>query len=73
MPGMWELPQLGVEVSAKSILRLRHSITVTDYAVQVLELDDPDKHTGEWIPAKRLPSLPLTGLARKILRRVEVL
>jgi len=73
MPGMWELPQSGVEANAQPILQLRHSITVTDYAVQVVELDNPDKRSGVWIPVKRLLSLPLTGLARKILRRVEVL
>jgi A/G-specific adenine glycosylase len=73
MPGMWELPRLSPSHDASPLIVLRHSITVTDYAVRVLELTSPDEREGRWIAASRLPSLPLTGLARKILRRVEML
>jgi hypothetical protein len=52
---------------------LRHSITVTDYAVRVTEITSPNGAAGRWIPMQRLESLPLTGLARKILRRAEIL
>jgi len=82
MPGMWELPKIsedhfnseGAEVS------LRHAIVQTNYVVHVHAMDaeallkfrasaDEDK----WISLDSLSSLPLTGLARKILRRVGLL
>jgi A/G-specific adenine glycosylase len=73
MPGMWELPLLSGGQEGKSLLSLRHSITVTNYLVRVMELACPDEYSGDWIAGSRLPSLPLTGLARKILRKVEML
>jgi A/G-specific adenine glycosylase len=74
MAGMWELPEIaGSSIDAKPILSLRHSITVTDYAVRVTEITSPNGAAGRWIPMQRLESLPLTGLARKILRRAEIL
>ncbi len=73
MPGMWELPRFAGHHTAVPLFALRHCITVTDYAVRVMELLSPDEQEGRWIAASRLPSLPLTGLARKILRRVEML
>jgi A/G-specific adenine glycosylase len=73
MPEMWELPRFSGQHTAVPLFALRHSITVTDYAVRVMELLSPDEREGAWIAASRLPFLPLTGLARKILRRVELL
>jgi len=73
MPGMWELPALSGQPNGKALLSLRHSITVTDYSVRVLEICCPDEGAGMWIAGSRLTSLPLTGLARKILRKVEML
>src|SRR5437016_9580392 len=73
MPGMWELPQLPSRARAKRLLSLRHSITVTDYQVNVMEIATPQKGSGRWIARSRLASLPLTGLARKILQHAELL
>ena len=73
MPGMWELPECADGFAGKTLLSLRHSITVTDYTVRVVEMPAPVGMDGEWISASRLGSLPLTGLARKILRRVEMI
>jgi A/G-specific adenine glycosylase len=74
MAGMWELPEiLPSSPHAKPMLSLRHSITVTDYAVAVREISRPSGFAGKWIPISRLESTPLTGLARKILRRAEIL
>jgi A/G-specific adenine glycosylase len=73
MPGMWELPRFSGQPSGELLFALRHSITVTDYTVRVMELPSPSEQEGKWIAASRLPSLPLTGLARKILRRVKML
>jgi A/G-specific adenine glycosylase len=73
MPSMWELPECAAENHAKPLLSLRHSITVTDYAVRVVEMPSPEEGSGKWVALSRLGSLPLTGLARKILRRAEML
>ncbi len=73
MPGMWELPGLSGQEVGTALLSLRHSITVTDYRVRVLEISNPDESAGNWIAGSRLTSLPLTGLARKILRKVDML
>jgi A/G-specific adenine glycosylase len=74
MPGMWELPEIsGARGQAQPSLSLRHSITVTDYQVGVLEGAAAEETTGRWIAKSRLSTLPLTGLARKILRATKVI
>jgi A/G-specific adenine glycosylase len=74
MPGMWELPQLiPADANGNALLWLRHSITVTDYSVHVFETFPGENSAGKWVPTSRLASLPLTGLARKILRRVAAM
>jgi A/G-specific adenine glycosylase len=73
MAGMWELPQWTVDRgrwTAEPLMRLRHSITVTDYKVAVFEAP---ARAGKWVERERLSHLPLTGLARKILRRAGLL
>jgi A/G-specific adenine glycosylase len=79
MPGMWELPPApprnGAPAREPAVLfRLRHSITDTDYRVTVLRGAVPGRRVqGRWVRLSRLPRLPLTGLARKILRRSHLL
>ena len=74
MPGMWELPEIaGQSGTAEAWLTLRHSITVTDFLVRVVRGPAPRAITGTWISARRLATLPLTGLARKILRAANVI
>jgi A/G-specific adenine glycosylase len=74
MAGMWELPEMANgQGASKPSLNLRHSITVTDYTVRVWRTDAPDCVGGKWIPATRLGRVALTGLARKILRKAEML
>ena len=73
MPGMWELPPLEVKGEMKApILTLRHSITTTDYSVLIFE-GLPRNSTAVWIPLRAANRLPLTGLARKALRRLQLL
>ena len=89
MASMWELPEISArlagtleprsphdheakQASLAPLFTLRHSITVTDYTVQVWHSTSPGA-AGEWVALRRLPKLALTGLARKILRRAEVL
>jgi A/G-specific adenine glycosylase len=48
MPGMWELPPTtpSDEAGASPVLRLRHSITNTDYAVSVFAGREQKPHSG---------------------------
>jgi A/G-specific adenine glycosylase len=71
MPGMWELPEVALPQSADEVLfSLRHSITVTDFAVRVVAVN---RSRGRWIRISRLNTLPLTGLAKKILRTARII
>jgi A/G-specific adenine glycosylase len=55
------------------LFTLRHSITVTDYTVKVQRRAALGEVRGKWISGARLARLPLTGLARKILRKADLL
>ena len=55
------------------LFTLRHSITVTDYTVKVQRMAALGEVRGKWISVDRLARLPLTGLARKILRKADLL
>ena len=70
MPGMWELPRVAPEASDIQLFSVRHSITVTDYKVQVVSDKPAD---GTWVRRGRLEKLPLTGLTKKILRRAGII
>jgi A/G-specific adenine glycosylase len=73
MPGMWELPEIAAPSSAP-LFSLRHAITVTDYHVDVYTGQRPPRIAGaRWFCPDQLPGLPLTGLARKILRRAGLI
>jgi A/G-specific adenine glycosylase len=72
MPGMWELPETAANETAEVWLTVRHSITVTDYVVRVLRGPAPRGITGRWVRKSRVTALPLTGLARKILRAAGI-
>lgn len=70
MPGMWELPEIdGASNPGKVLLlKLRHSITTTDYTVFVHSEKKRKSHADRWIPLRSVHRLPLTGLTRKIIR-----
>jgi A/G-specific adenine glycosylase len=72
MPGMWELPEIADGVGAPAFT-LRHSITVTDYTVRVVTKSIKSASSGKWVKNRRARTLPLTGLARKILREEKVI
>jgi A/G-specific adenine glycosylase len=73
MPGMWELPEIpSTSGTREAIFTLRHSITVTDYLVRVIQVSAPEID-GQWVSKRRAALLPLTGLARKILRAAKVI
>ncbi len=52
---------------------LKHSITVTNYTVRVWRRSAPSDVGGKWMPAEKLARVALTGLARKILRKAEII
>ena len=76
MAGMWELPSLdlsGLNGDAP-LFRLRHSITSTDYRVAIFAREPdqlPALENARWVTRKQWQRLPLTGLARKVLRRLQ--
>jgi A/G-specific adenine glycosylase len=83
MAGMWELPEIPAESGLQrdqntgrhrpvALLSLKHSITVTNYTVRVWQMP-PNPTAGKWIGVDRLAYIPLTGLARKILRKAQVI
>jgi len=78
MAGMWELPALapGMTNGAAPLLQLRHSITDTDYRVAVFAVL-PDQlrdfaTNAQWFTHQQCERLPLTGLTRKVLRRLPL-
>lgn len=86
MPGMWELPEVDESVAEnmEPILRLRHAITNTNHYVTIYDLTSVhaltvtdegllQQHpTQQWANAELLLKLPLTGLARKVLMRLNI-
>jgi A/G-specific adenine glycosylase len=69
MPGMWELPEVAASNEGKlPLLKLRHSITTTDYTVFVHAGKKKKRQGDRWIPLRSVYRLPLTGLARKIIQ-----
>ena len=74
MGGMWELPEIsGGKATNGPAFTVRHSITVTDYTVRVWRSAVPAPAAGKWIRSNKLRQIPLTGLARKILRKAQVI
>jgi A/G-specific adenine glycosylase len=73
MPGMWELPLIsGASRDQPPLLKLRHSITTTDYSVFVFAARLRTGAKGRWVPLRSVQKLPLTGLAQKILRKIPL-
>ena len=86
MAGMYELPPLPMDAveGREPLLRVRHAITTTNYYVQVFA---PNGRSDtalraavplsggdlQWVRTRSLPDLPLTGLARKVLQRLDVM
>ncbi len=76
MAGMWELPAFSDAPHAgdEPMAKLRHAITNTDYEVSVFTVASAMFHAstvnGKWFARRQWERLPLTGLARKILRRL---
>jgi len=73
MPSMWELPEITSEANDLEVfLKLKHAIMNTKYDVRVMQTA-LQEGTGTRVPVARLGEMPLTGLARKILRAAAIL
>lgn len=73
MPGLWDLPE-HAESTLEPILHLKHSIMNTDYDVRVYAAESQTRLAGtRWVSLSRLGSVPLTGMSRKALRRLNLL
>jgi A/G-specific adenine glycosylase len=81
MPEMWELPPAQTPDAPDSQLTLRHAIMNTDYLVQVSRADFPKPRLPvaisgdkvQWFSPEQVARLPLTGLARKILKCAAII
>jgi A/G-specific adenine glycosylase len=83
MPGMWELPEVAMQEDdhQRVEIALRHAITVTNYHVRVLRFSEREarnrrpaqRFSRQWASSAELGSMPLTGLARKILQRLQIM
>ena len=63
----------GAAIIRELYFTLRHSITVTDYTVRVWHMSAPSRIEGKWVPVEKLARVALTGLARKILRKADII
>jgi len=71
MAGMWELPERnGSGKSEQAILKLSHSITVTDYTVLVFQETNIGRRAGRWVSISKVGRMALTGLTKKILEKI---
>jgi len=61
------------KLDSQLLFTVRHSITVTDYTVRVWRTPPPSHVGGKWIPFEKLTRVALTGLARKILWKAEII
>lgn len=75
MADMWELPMYQPAPEETPEFTVRHAITVTNHVVDVyVRRTGAPRHTGDvWVPVSDLPQRALTGLTRKILRRIRLL
>lgn len=72
MPGMWELPEIeGANENKLPLMKLRHAITTTDYTVFVHAGNNKKRQSDRWVPLRSIHRLPLTGLTRKIIQRLD--
>ncbi|PYY13250.1 MAG: A/G-specific adenine glycosylase [Acidobacteria bacterium] len=74
MPGMWELPEAASEIAREPLLRVKHSITTSDWSVSVFSGPVPRLALKtHLVPLAGVSQLPITGLTRKILRKLNLL
>jgi A/G-specific adenine glycosylase len=74
MAGMWELPEIPIVAKEEPLAKFRHSITDTYYEVFVIPASPALVRSlngaGRWCTRQQWQKLALTGLARKVLRKL---
>lgn len=82
MPGLWELPALrGAEFPEPELrMTVRHAIMQVNYVVRIRAVAEQDVNEltlrhgrRRWVPLEELSQIALTGLARKVLKRAQLL
>jgi A/G-specific adenine glycosylase len=82
MTGLWELPALrgGAGEADEVLLTVRHAIMQVNYIVRIYEVREEDVVARtvaggdqRWVPLGEAGTMALTGLARKVLRRAQLL
>ncbi len=82
MPGLWQLPVLRESDVPPEELRMtvRHAIMQVNYYVRIRNVDEQDvagltvdDGARRWVPLPELAGMALTGLARKVLSRAQLL
>ncbi len=82
MPGLWQLPELRQSDVPEGELRMtvRHAIMQVNYSVRIRTVVEGDVEAltlagGErrWVPLGEAAGMALTGLARKVLTRAQLL
>jgi len=71
MAGMWELPMYAPQPGEAAAFTVRHAITVTNHVIDLFTPASNDLvPDGQWFDTAQLHELALTGLTRKVLRRL---
>jgi hypothetical protein len=77
MPGLWELPLLRESEDKDVRMTVRHAIMNVKYIVRVRDVRENDLATlavidseRQWVLLRDAGGMALTGLARKVLKRV---
>ena len=81
MPGLWELPALCKPAAAGDVrMTVRHAIMNVNYIVRVHDMDElevtmlsAERGARRWVPLQELAEMALTGLARKVLKRANLM
>lgn len=79
MPGMWELPSLTDDavVASEARFTVRHAIMQVNYIVKVYEMHEQNLGSlangcqRQWVSLHQASEMALTGLARKVLGKVQ--
>ena len=78
MPALWELPSLRETPNGDARMTLRHAIMNVNYVVRIRDVREEELPElavagGErrWVPLREAGAMALTGLARKVLKRVS--
>ena len=78
MPGLWELPALRESPNGDTRFTVRHAIMNVNYIVSIRDVDEDKLHElavaggkRRWVPLREARTMALTGLARKVIKRVS--